>query len=311
MTTLLSLAAVLLLIWFVGAFLLGGNVAPPFPMDAKAAPFWQRFSTGPTPNAEHAAVVAALGTVNAKLAAAPRSQHLHILREHMEGLAGQRVFSAEFRPALANGVAAEWVLAPGADPARRILYIHGGACMLGSPRSLRAITTRFSEVAGAAVLAIDYRLLPEHTRRDGIEDCRSAYQWMLGNGPDGAAAAAAVYVAGDSAGGNLALSLLAWVRDQGLRAPNAAVALSPATDATLGSASLRSNVASDAMLGPLFGRLLKVPRSVLLWGAWWSNRMRPNDPVISPLMGNLAGLAPLLIHASAIEMLRDDSLRYA
>jgi hypothetical protein len=71
------------------------------------------------------------------------------------------------------------------------LYIHGGAFMMGSPHSHRTLTTRFSAMAGGAVLAIDYRLMPEHPRRAGIEDCRSAYRWLLANGPDGAAPAQA------------------------------------------------------------------------------------------------------------------------
>ena len=100
------------------------------------------------------------------------------------------------------------------------------------------------------MLAIDYRLMPEHPRRAGIEDCRTAYRWMLEHGPDGAAPAQAVFVAGDSAGGNLTLSLIAWVRDQGLRAPDAAVALSPLTDATLASPSLRTNVAQRSHARP-------------------------------------------------------------
>jgi acetyl esterase/lipase len=153
--------------------------------------------------------------------------------------------------------------------------------------------------------------MPEHPRLAGIEDCRSSYRWMLDNGPDGAAPASAVFVAGDSAGGNLTLSLIAWVRDQGLRAPDAAVALSPATDGTLGSPSLLANIETDAMLGPLFKHMSRVPRSVLLWFAWFQHRIRPNDPVVSPAFGDLAGLPPLLIHASDIEMLLDDSVRYA
>jgi acetyl esterase/lipase len=117
-------------------------------------------------------------------------------------------------------------------------------------------------------------------------------------------------VAGDSAGGNLTLSLLSWIRDQGLRAPNAAVALSPATDASLGSPSLTGNMATDPMLGPLFKPLAKVPRTVLLWGAWLQTRMRPNHPVVSPVFGDLSGLPPLLLHASESEMLIDDSRRF-
>ena len=69
-----------------------------------------------------------------------------------------------FTPVDAGGVPAEWVLAPGADPRRRTLYIHGGAFVMGSPRSHRTLTSRFSKMTGGAVLAIDYRLMPENIR---------------------------------------------------------------------------------------------------------------------------------------------------
>jgi acetyl esterase/lipase len=211
----------------------------------------------------------------------------------------------------AGGVRAEWVLAPGSDPARRTLYIHGGAFMMGSPRSHRTLTSQFSRLTGGAVLAIDYRLMPEHPRRAGIEDCRTAYRWMLEHGPGGAALAQVVFVAGDSAGGNLTLSLIAWARDTGLRAPDAAAALSPLTDATLASPSLRANVHSDAMLGPLFGKLARIPRWVMLWMGWLQTRINPCDPVVSPLRGDLSRLPPVLLQASEVEMLFDDSRRYA
>jgi acetyl esterase/lipase len=210
----------------------------------------------------------------------------------------------------AAGVAAEWVLAPDVDGRRRLLYIHGGAYAMGSPKSHRRLTAKFSEIANAAVLSIDYRLMPEHPRMAGVEDCRAAYRWLLDNGPDGVAPASAIFVAGDSAGGNLTLSLIAWIRDQGLRAPNAAVALSPSTDGTLGSPSLKGNLATDPMLGPLFKAMARIPRPVLLWGAWLQTRLRPNDPVVSPVFGDLSKLPPLLVHASEAEMLRDDSRRY-
>jgi acetyl esterase/lipase len=100
------------------------------------------------------------------------------------------------------------------------------------------------------------------------------------------------------------------VRDQGLRAPDAAVALSPATDATLASPSLKANLHSDAMLGPLFGKLTKVPRTLLLWAGWIQSRIRPCDAVVSPVYGDLSGLPPVLVHASEAEMLLDDSRRY-
>ena len=188
--------------------------------------------------------------------------------------------------------------------------LSGGAFTLGSPLSHRTVTSRFSAISGSAVLAIDYRLMPEHPRRAGIDDCRSAYLWLLDHGPDGAAPAGAVFVAGDSAGGNLTLSLLNWVRDAGHRAPDAAVALSPLTDATMSSPSVRANIATDPMLGPMFGPMARIPQWALLWLGWLQTRIRPSDPLVSPLRADLSRLPPVLVQASEVEMLFDDSRRY-
>lgn len=305
--------AVSVALWFAGAWYLRGVDLRAFDKatDGDAQAWRQRFSSGPDLNDEHRAVIASLGGITATVKNTPRRQHLGLLRSYMDSFSAERRFDAQFMPVDAGGVPAEWVLAPGANGARRTLYIHGGAWIMGSPLSHRTITSKFSEITGGAVLAIDYRLMPEHPRMAGIDDCRVAYRWMLEHGPAGVAPASEVFVAGDSAGGNLTLALIAWVRDQGLRAPDAAVALSPATDGTLGSPSLRSNIATDAMLGPLFGPLARVPRSALLWLAWMRHRIRPNHPLVSPIFGDLAGLPPLLIHASEAEMLLDDTLRYA
>jgi acetyl esterase/lipase len=270
----------------------------------------ERFSTGPRPSDEIKAVIASFSDMTATLRGVPRSRHTALLREYMDNAFADRQLDATFTPVDCDGVPAEWVLAPGADGARRTLYIHGGAYIMGSPKSHRTLTSRFSQLTGGAVLAIDYRLMPEHSRMAGIEDCRTAYRWIQGHGPNGPQAARTVFVAGDSAGGNLTLSLIAWVRDQGLRAPDAAVALSPATDSTLASPTLKANLATDAMLGPLFGSLAKVPRTLLLWGAWFQARINPCDPVISPVYGDLSHLPPVLVQASEIEMLFDDSRRY-
>jgi acetyl esterase/lipase len=191
-----------------------------------------------------------------------------------------------------------------------MLYIHGGAWVMGSPLSHRAITTRFASLIGGAVFSLDYRLLPEHRRRDGIVDCQNAYRQLLVEGPGGRGSPSLLYVGGDSAGGNLALALAAWVRDSGLRAPDALIALSPATDGTFASPSMRSNVASDAMLGPQFGKLTKVPNWLLWWLSWFNNRIPPSDPEVSPAFGDLSRLPPTLVHASEAEMLLDDARRY-
>lgn len=275
------------------------------------APSGQRFTGGDTPSDEHDAVVASLQVGTGSIQRAPYRQRLALMREYMDGISDGLELAATITPVNVDGIPAEWVLAPGADPARRVLYIHGGAFTMGSPRSHRNITNCFSEVSGAAVLAIDYRLMPEHPRMAGIEDCRRAYRWILDNGPDGLTAPAErVYVGGDSAGGNLTLSLIAWVRDQGLRAPDAAVALSPATDTTFRSPTLKTNMETDAMLGPVFKTMSRVPLPLLWWFSWLQSRISPRNPVVSPVYGDLSGLPPVLVHASEAEMLYGDAVRY-
>jgi monoterpene epsilon-lactone hydrolase len=205
----------------------------------------------------------------------------------------------------------EWVVAPGADTRRRILYIHGGAWMAGSPRSHRSMTDQLSQIGKAAVFAVDYRLMPEYRYIAGVEDCRKAYEWLLNNGPEGKQEAQVMVIAGDSAGGSHTLALIAWLRDQKLRQADAAIALSPSTDMTMTAPSNRSNIATDPVLGPMFGGLQKVPLSVLWWFSTATFRMRPASPVASPLRGPLHDLPPTLIQASDCEMLIDNARRYA
>jgi len=205
----------------------------------------------------------------------------------------------------------EWVIAPGADTRRRILYIHGGAWMAGSPRSHRSMTDQLSQIGKAAVFAVDYRLMPEYRYMAGVEDCRKAYEWLLRNGPEGEREAQIMVIAGDSAGGSHTLALIAWLRDQRLRQADAAIALSPSTDMTMTAPSNRSNIATDPMLGPMFGGLQKVPLPVLWWFSTATFRMRPASPVASPLRGPLHDLPPTLIQVSDCEMLVDNARRYA
>lgn len=292
-------------VWLVARFYLSGP-----DLSAQVRDTGERFSGGPQPGPEHLKVLASLGNMRQLVDGVPLSKRTQTLRQYMDHMFDDRAFNTSFTPVDAGGVAAEWVRAAGADGTRRLLYIHGGAWIMGSPRSHRTLTSRLAELTGGVVLAIDYRLMPEHRRIAGIEDCRTAYRWMLDHGPDADAPASAVFVAGDSAGGNLTLSLINWVRDQGLRAPDAAVALSPATDATMSGPSVRSNVKTDAMLGPLMGKLAKVPAPLLLWGGWANTRINPRDPVVSPLFADLSGLPPVLVQVSTAEMLYDDARRY-
>ena len=261
---------------------------------------------------EQQAILSRLGNMqDASLGGNPfGKKQINALRNVMNTMFNDTEFNANFYSTIANGVPGEWVMAPGVDTTRRVLYIHGGAYTIGSSKSHRPITTEWSRLANAAVLAIDYRLMPENSRLAGIEDCRSAYQWILDNGPSGNESLTSLFVSGDSAGGNLTLSLIAWVRDQGLRAPDGAVALSPQTDNTMSSPSMRANIKYDRMLGPIFGKLIGVPAAFLLWFGFLNTRINPSDPIVSPLFGDLSALPPVLIQASACEMLVDDAKRY-
>ena len=237
-------------------------------------------------------------------------KQLASMRAYLDGMGREVSFDGIITPLRGLPFAGEWVIAPGADLSRRMLYIHGGAWIMGSPLSHRAITTRYANLLGGVVLSLDYRLMPENPRQAGIDDSRNAWRWLLDNGPEGELPGSALFVSGDSAGGNMTLSLLSWIRDQGLRRPDAAVALSPATDGTFTSPSMIENVATDHMLGPQFGKLNKLPKWLLRWIALANNRIAPANPSVSPVFDSLKNLPPTLVHASMVEMLLDDAVRY-
>jgi acetyl esterase/lipase len=306
---LIALAVIVLAIWLSGLWLRRGEDLRTYdhPIDAEASELFHRPGG---PSAEHRKAETEIVAAGDGFKGMSRRELLQFTRNFMEEMPAGKSFDCRFVPVDAGGVPAEWVIAPGVDPARRVLYIHGGAFFAGSPNSHRTITSRYSEVAGAAVLAIDYRLTPENPRLDCIEDCRTAYRWILENGPEGSGVASRLYISGDSAGGNLSLALSQWVRDEKLRAPDAVIALSPLTDSTYSSPSIRRNLLTDKMLGPMFGGLLKIPGPLLAWMYTLENRVRPSNPMVSPLHGNLAGLPPTLIQVSQAEMLLDDARRY-
>ena len=172
------------------------------------------------------------------------------------------------------------------------------------------LTSALSKSCGVAVLAIDYRLMPENRRIDSVIDSQTAYRWMLENGPAGPGAAREVFVAGDSAGGNLALMLSAWVRDEGLQSIDGVIAFSPSTDSTLANPSIKDNIKTDPMLGPALGPFARLPVTIKALIALAGGRMNPRNPLVSPLFGDLSDLPPMLVQASESEMLRDDGRRY-
>lgn len=216
-----------------------------------------------------------------------------------------RQIDAGVRRVTAAGVPCEWLLAKGADPDRRLLYIHGGGWTSGGLDSHRPLSARLSAATGCAVLAVDYRLAPEHPFPAGLDDCLASYRWLRDNGPNGAGPARSTFVAGDSAGGNLTLALLLALKQRGLPLPNAAVPISPATD-FLGTAdSFRTRADRDPIINA-------GPEGIRMLGAiYLQGRTKPEDSLASPLYGDLAGLPPLLVHVGDAEVLLDDSTRIA
>ncbi|MGC2199453.1 MAG: alpha/beta hydrolase [Stellaceae bacterium] len=198
----------------------------------------------------------------------------------------------------ADGVKAHLITTPASDERRHVLFLHGGAFIVGSPHLYRHVTWRVAAAARACVLAVDYRLAPEHPFPAALEDAFTAYNWLLADGAD----PKRIAVMGDSAGGGLVFSLMLRLRDEGRPLPAAAVALSPWTDLALTGASLRRNATADPMLRsdepPLFvtGYLAGVD---------------PRTPYVSPLYGDPAGLPPTIIQVGSDEVLHDDAVRMA
>jgi epsilon-lactone hydrolase len=198
----------------------------------------------------------------------------------------------------AGGVKADRITMPGSDRSRHVLYLHGGAYAIGSPSCYRHLTWRIAAAARACVLAVDYRLAPEHPFPAALHDAVAAYRWLLAEG----AAPRQVVVMGDSAGGGLTLAVLLKLRDDGLPLPGAAVALSPWTDLAATGASLARNAKADPML--LADLVPSLARQYLA-GA------DPRHPYASPLYGDPAGLPPTLFHVGSDEILHDDAVRMA
>ncbi|MDA0350728.1 MAG: alpha/beta hydrolase [Chloroflexi bacterium] len=203
----------------------------------------------------------------------------------------------------AGGVPADWVVAPGADPARRILYLHGGGYVLLSALTHRRLAADISRASGCAALVLDYRLAPEHPFPAAVDDALAAYRWMLTNGPDGASAASASFIGGDSAGGGLTFATVLNARDSGAPAPSAAFSISAWTDVSNTRPSRQSRHGID----PLFVD----PALLAGFQTQYMGDADLKQPLASPLFGDLAGFPPIHLVVADHEVLLDDTLEFA
>ena len=190
----------------------------------------------------------------------------------------------------AGGVKCERVTSPGAVEGRQILYLHGGGYVGGSPRSHRPLAARIAEAARATAIVADYRLGPEHACPAAVEDAVSVYRWMLDQGVE----PEHLVVAGDSAGGGLTLALALQLKALDLPQPAGLFVISPWADLTLSHATYRSKAADDPMITRAG---LKQSATAYLGG------FDARDPRASPVFGDFAGVAPMLIPVGSEEAL--------
>ncbi len=202
---------------------------------------------------------------------------------------------SRYSAATLASVPVEWVDHGPGQAGAVLLYLHGGAYVLGSPRTHRAITTRFARDAGVRVAALDYRLAPEHPFPAALDDALAAYCALL----DAGLPASRLAVAGDSAGGGLTLALALALKARGLPQPAALVCISPWTDLSLGGESITAAAAREVVLS---APLLKTS------AARYAGGQALNMPLISPAFGDLSGLPPLLIQVGGQEILLSDAL---
>jgi acetyl esterase/lipase len=188
---------------------------------------------------------------------------------------------------------AETLVPADGDPGTALLYLHGGGFTTGSPATHRALATHLAAASGATVHVLDYRLAPEHPYPAALEDVLAAYWELLDRG----ATPGRTAIAGDSAGGWLALTAALWLRDSGDPAPAALGLISPWLDLT---GSGRPDDRTDAMLRPAWLR-----RCARDFGTG-------TDPAeLAPLEADLAGLPPITMHVGSEEILLDDAVRLA
>jgi monoterpene epsilon-lactone hydrolase len=201
-------------------------------------------------------------------------------------------------PQAMGGVKCERVVPQGAVAGRTILYLHGGGYTAGSPRSHRPMVARIAEAAKAVAIVADYRLGPENRFPAAVEDAVAVYRALLEWRID----PAKVIVAGDSAGGGLAMALALALNAEGLPQPAGFFAISPWADLTQSGASYRTKADSD----PTITKAGLDSAALAYLGG-----LDARDPLASPVLGDFEGVAPVLIQTGSEEALLSDSLTLA
>lgn len=197
-----------------------------------------------------------------------------------------------------GGMPAESLCTPDARDGQTILYLHGGGYSVGSCDSYRQLVSYIALAAKMRLILIEYRLAPEFPFPAALDDAITAYQWLIDSG----ALPKNIALAGDSAGGGLALATAVSLRDKKIALPRAIVCLSPWTD--LGHTGESSITGSSR-------ELILIPKMLKAYAADYVGNNSLEDPRISPLYADLSGLPPLLIQVGSREILLSDSTNLA
>jgi acetyl esterase/lipase len=191
-----------------------------------------------------------------------------------------------------GGVPCERTVPPGLSSDRVLLYLHGGGYALGSARAYRGFAAQLAAAAGANAVVPDYRLSPEHPYPAALDDVIGVYRALLDGGHD----ATSIMVVGDSAGGGLTLALAASLRDLDIAPPAVLGLICPWLD--LAADAARTRVANR---DPLI-----IPSIVTEWVEPYLGGRAATDPLISPVLGDLSGLPPIVVHSAGHDPLAVD-----
>jgi monoterpene epsilon-lactone hydrolase len=229
-----------------------------------------------------------------KLAKQEGDQLVGFLRKQMAMTGDKIPKDAVVEKISMGGVECEWVSVGVVPSNKALVYFHGGAYVSGSPVSHRDYAAAMATALGIKLLMVDYRLAPEYPFPAPIEDALAVYKALVADGYDGND----LFVGGDSAGGNLTLSLLQQIRSLGLTMPKAACLFSPWLDLTHAGGSMVTNAAVDPML-PV--TMLQRCADIYAAGA------DKNEPLMSPVFADMTGFPPMIIHVGSTEILLDDA----
>lgn len=193
------------------------------------------------------------------------------------------------------GINAEWLIPDESKPEKIIMYVHGGGYVSGSCNDHRGFVSKFAKQCGVTNLTYEYRLAPEYPFPYALNDSVDVYKELISKyDPKN------IIIAGESAGGGLTLAILLALKEQNITLPKGAVSISPWTDLKCSGESYKTK--NKVSLAPL--------NSWTVFSKYYVGDNDPENPLISPLYGNLSGLPPIYINAGTDDELYDDGKNF-